>query len=482
MTMTMSTAVRKVCGFAPDQTRALIKKDALMTDVRTTPGLPDAFRHSAFDALSAKDLLHDEISQRRETGYDVDEVIEKANRTDPDDRNAVLVLVDALAYTQQSDKWQFEEPEGLEAIRRSLAALPAKQEVDSSKLQDRIRAAWLGRIAGCNIGKPVENGDHWTVEHIRDYLELANAYPLRDYFPGLNPMPPEFVLRDDWTETTVGRVNGSARDDDIDYSILALHLLETHGRALKPEDVANAWTMLLPLRQVYTAERAAYINITNGSATRDVATYRNPYREWIGAQIRGVVYGYVLPGDPWAAAALAFQDASLSHVANGVYGEMWAAALVSSAFVCDTAKDAIETSLGVVPPKSRLAAAISDVLGMFEEGIEWAQAIERIHLTYGHYSWVHTINNAAIVVDGLLWGEGDYTPSVARTVMGGWDTDSNGATSGSVAGILAGTGKLPEHIIAPLNNRTRSALFGFDNSSISDLAERTYALATNGLS
>jgi ADP-ribosylglycohydrolase len=452
-----------------------------MTDVKTTPELIDAYRNFGYDPLSARDLLHDEILQRQETGYDVDDIIEQANRTDPEDRDAVLALVDALADTQQANDWGFEEPEGLPAIRDSLPELPAKREVDSSKLQDRIHAAWLGRIAGCNIGKPVEKGDHWTVEHIREYLTLANAYPLRDYFPALSPMPEGFELRDNWTETTVGRVNGSARDDDIDYPILALHLLETHGSSFKPEHVADAWTMLFPLKQVYTAERAAYINITNGVTLPDVATYRNPYREWIGAQIRGDVYGYVLPGDPWAAAALAFQDASLSHVANGVYGEMWAAALVSSAFVSDNAKDAIELSLGVVPPKSRLAVAIRDVLGMFEEGIEWEQAIERIRTTYGHYSWVHTINNAAIVVAGLLWGEGDYTTAVGRTVMGGWDTDSNGATSGSVAGILAGTGRLPEHIIAPLKNRTRSALFGFDNSSISDLADRTHALAVNGL-
>jgi hypothetical protein len=32
-----------------------------------------------------------------------------------------------------------------------------------------------------------------------------------------------------------------------------------------------------------------------------------------------------------------------------------------------------------------------------------------------------------------------------------------------------------------LENRTRSALFGFDNSVISDLADRTVRLAVNGL-
>ncbi len=443
--------------------------------------LAGSYSRSGYDPLVAKDLLHDEVLQRRETGYDVDEVVRKANAVDPENRHAVLALVDEMADSQRSDEWAYEEPEGLDGIRSALTSVPVARTPDQTRLSDQIHAAWLGRIAGCNIGKPVEAGAHWTVERIREYLELAGAYPLRDYFPVLEPMPPQFELRDNWTETTQGRVNGSARDDDIDYPILALHLLETHGTGLRPEHVADAWTRLFPLRQIFTAERAAYINLTNGLTPPEVATYRNPHREWIGAQIRGDVYGYVFPGDPWAAASLAYQDACLSHVANGVYGEMWAAALVSAAFVADDAAAAIEVSLGVVPPGSRLAEAVRHVGDMFRVGLTWDDAIDQIQKAYGHYSWVHTINNAALVVAGLLWGKGDYLASVAFTVMGGWDTDSNGATTGSVAGILAGRANLPEHIIAPLQDRTRSALFGFDNSKISDLADRTYALATNGL-
>lgn len=443
--------------------------------------LSDHYSRSGYDPLDARDLLHDEVQQRRETGYDVDAVVEQANRVDRNDRQTILSLVDELARAQRTTEWSYLEPESLESIQGSLDSLPQAVSPDPVELRDRISAAWLGRIAGCNIGKPVEMGSHWTSQHIRAYLELADAYPLRDYFPVLDPMPAEFELRDNWRETTRGRVNGSARDDDIDYPILALHLLETHGKGLQPQHVADAWTSLFPLKQVYTAERAAYINITNGLVPPDVATFRNPYREWIGAQIRGDVYGYVYAGDPWAAASLAYQDASLSHVANGVYGEMWAAALVAAAFVSDDASTAIQTSLRVVPPGSRLSEAVGDVVTMFDEGVDWEEALGRIQAAYGHYSWVHTINNAALVVAGLLWGDGDYLTSVAYTVMGGWDTDSNGATTGSVAGILAGTAGLPDHIMSPLQDRTRSALFGFDNSRISQLAERTYALAVHGL-
>ena len=448
-----------------------------MTDLASAVELAPAFQGKGYDPLDARNLLHDEILQRRETGYDVDDVITAANATDPTDRAAVLALVDGLEDASRSAPWGFEEPTPLEDIRAALGATPSAERTDAAQVSDRIHAAWLGRIAGCNLGKPVELGTYWTVERIADYLRLTDSYPLTDYFVKLDPQPEEFEFRDNWPQTTRGNVRGSARDDDIDYPILALHLLEQHGAALSPELVGQAWKLLLPIEQTYTAERAAYINLVEGFVPPRTATRRNPYREWIGAQIRADVFGYVHAGDPWSAAALSYQDAALSHVANGVYGEMWSAALVASAFVSEDAEEAVRRSLAVVPPRSRLAEAIQRVLALHDRGVTWEEALADIRDAYGHYSWVHTINNAAAVVAALIWAGGDFTTAVGRVVMSGWDTDSNGATVGSVAGILAGTAGLPGNLIDPLENRTRSALFGFDNSVISDLADRTVRLA-----
>ncbi len=444
-------------------------------DVNNRPELDSRFEPEDHDPLIVRALLADEVTQRRETGYDVDEFVRAANVLATDDDAAILDLVDKMR-TARRESWPWEEPDQLTDITATLTHRPDRHAVDPDVVRDRVHAAWLGRIAGCNLGKPLEWGDHWTVEHIAAYLQLADAYPLVDYVPVLDPMPDRFELNASWPETTRGRIDGSARDDDIDYAILALHLLETYGATLTPQVVGDAWTRLLPLRQVYTAERAAYANLARGLAPPEVARFRNPYREWIGAQIRADVYGYVHAGDPWAAAQLAYQDASLSHTANGIYGGMWAAALVAAAFVADSPRSAVEISVGVVPARSRLAEAIHHILRMHADGTSWSSAVQQIRDSYGRYSWVHTINNAAVVVSGLLWSEGDFTTAVGRTVMAGWDTDSNGATVGSVAAILSGRAGLPAHLIEPLHDRTRSALFGFDNCRISDLAERTINL------
>jgi hypothetical protein len=45
-----------------------------------------------------------------------------------------------------------------------------------------------------------------------------------------------------------------------------------------------------------------------------------------------------------------------------------------------------------------------------------------------------------------------------------------------VAGVLLGAAALPAHFVEPLQDRTRSALFGFDHARISDLVARTVRL------
>jgi ADP-ribosylglycohydrolase len=290
--------------------------------------------------------------------------------------------------------------------------------------------------------------------------------------------PPSTELHWTWPETTRGRIDGGVRDDDIDYAILGLLLKERFGAALSTGDVAHAWLSYLPFRQTYTAERVAYRNLVAGVPLAEAATVRNPYREWIGAQIRGDIFGWTHPGDPRAAALGAYTDARLSHVGNGIYGAMWAAALVAAAFAAPSAHHLVRNSLAHIPPTSRLAAAIGTVLMIHDRGGTWDDAIAFITSELGHYLWVHTIPNAAIVAAGLLWGDGEFSSTVGRTVQAGLDTDSNGATAGSVMGVLLGADALPQHLAGPLHDRVRSAVFGHERSRISDLARRTAALPT----
>jgi ADP-ribosylglycohydrolase len=205
------------------------------------------------------------------------------------------------------------------------------------------------------------------------------------------------------------------------------------------------------------------------------STHQNPYREWIGALIRGDIFGYVRPGDPGAAAGLALTDARLSHVANGVYGELWAAALVSAAFATDSATEALRTALQVVPPRSRLAGVLRDVVDLFATGAPREAALDWVDATLGRYPWVHTINNAALIAIALLWGEG-FMDAAAIAISGGRDTDSTTATVGSVYGALHGAAAIPARLVGTTHVHVRSAVRDFDRITIDELSERTLRL------
>ncbi|MFF9804438.1 ADP-ribosylglycohydrolase family protein [Streptomyces coeruleorubidus] len=344
-------------------------------------------------------------------------------------------------------------------------------------LAGRILGGWQGRIAGNMLGKPVEQGEVWTRDRIDHYLRQAAALPLTDYLPEPISESDGFELRPEWRQCVRGRIHGSCRDDDVDYAILGLDLLETHGFGFSTEQVGDLWLLRLPYLQTFTAERAAYRNLANGLKPPLTATYDNPYQEWIGALIRADIFGWTCPGAPRRAASLARRDAVLSHTGNGVYGAMWAAALIAAAFTAPTVRHAVDEALAVIPASSRLARTVRRVVALYDTRMSWEDTLTTVTEETTGMGWIHTVPNAAVLTAGLLYGDGDFTRTITLTVRGGLDTDSNGATAGSVAGVFGGAAAMADRWTAPLEDTVRSAVFGFDGVRISELAERTVRLA-----
>ncbi|MEM1581702.1 MAG: ADP-ribosylglycohydrolase family protein [Candidatus Bathyarchaeia archaeon] len=436
-----------------------------------------------------KQIVKDEIIQKREEGYDVAEVEERLQRIESATLPELKDFLEVLDRCPLRSDFMYKEPSDLSEIINERPRRLEKSGIKFSdeELLEKIYGGWLGRCAGCLLGKPVEG---LTREQIETWLRIAGEYPLKDYFPSMQNLPEDAPkwLRDRlnyfnrlFERTGVGVLRGQiscmARDDDIDYTIINLHILENYGPNFTAMNVGEAWLHLLPYLQVYTAERAAYRNLVNGLEPPKTATHMNPYREWIGAQIRADMWGYVSPGNPELAAELAYRDASLSHVKNGIYGEMFVSAMISAAFTTTNIEEIIDAGLSVIPKKSRLAEAIKDVMKWSREYADWRDSWSRIFEKYGHYHFVHTINNAAIVAMGLLYGKEDYEKSIAISVTSGLDTDCNGATVGSILGVILGAKSLPEKWIKPLNDTLESYVIGYNNSKISHLAYRTLRIA-----
>ncbi|OQB39820.1 MAG: ADP-ribosylglycohydrolase [Candidatus Latescibacteria bacterium ADurb.Bin168] len=428
--------------------------------------------------LSA-DMLREEIRTLREQGAAGDALdrIERDVAALPDGvlHDDLEALYRRLEAVEPDPALAEREPTDLEAIRRLRPDGPRRMDLAYSEetLLDRLLGAWLARAAGCTLGKPVEG---WTRQEIRALLECAGEYPLRRFFP---PVGQEWSGKryHGWQlDCLRGNIQYMARDDDMDYTLLGLVIMEAHGPGFTTRDVAEEWLNTLPYHRVYTAETVAYRNLVLGIQPPATATVRNPYREWIGAQIRADFWGYAAAGLPELAAEFAWRDAVLSHTRNGVYGEMWMAATIAAAFTVDDAEQAIRIGLSEIPAECRLARALRNTVSWCREDGDLETTLDRIQAEFGHYHPVHTVNNAALVVAGLMYGHNSLAATISSAVTGGWDTDCNGASAGSVFGAMYGANVLPYEWVGCLNDTLHSALSGIAQGTphrFTDLAQRT---------
>lgn len=424
--------------------------------------------------------LDTEYRQSVEEGLDIsqyEDVFSAVSRLPQNETKEKLaeVLFDVVLNAKPVELYPYVEPSTLEEIKRLRKNSLPLAKVDKSQLEAKIHGAWMGRICGCLLGKMVEG---IRTDELVPFLKQSDNYPMKRY-----------ILSSDIRDEVVNQykfrfpltccadaVDGMPADDDTNYVVLAQEIIERYGRDFTPYDVSRAWVQMQSKYAYCTAERVAFCNFVKGFEPPESALYKNPFREWIGAQIRGDYFGYINPGNPELAAEMAFRDASISHIKNGIYGEMFAAAMIAAAACSDSIKDVILSGLAQIPHTSRLHEAITHVIENYEAGMTEQACFADIHKLYDEHvrhCWCHTIPNAMIVAAALLYGKGNFGRSICMAVETGFDTDCNGATVGSVLGMLKGIGSIDAVWTAPIHDTLHTAVFGVGTVKISDRVQKT---------
>lgn len=435
--------------------------------------------------LEISERIKYELQQREEEGNDVtafrnewNQILQR-NLSDGSFKTSAEVFYNNLEKELITVLNELNEPtEWRDIILQCSLTGDKLASFSTSFVVDRILGGWLGRSAGCMLGKPIEK---ITRSGAIELLSSNKSWPISDYITEKG-IPDLLLKKYPWNrhygkESLKENIICMPEDDDMNYPMINLSVLERFGEGFTSEDIIQTWLSMAPVLTTFTAERVAYTNRLSGIEAPYTARIRNPYREWIGAQIRADLWGWASPGQASRAAEFACRDAQISHVRNGMYGEIFIAAAVANAFKHNDIETILNEALTFVPPKSRFAEAIRFVLSLPIHEQSWDETVDALYQKFGAYHWVHTINNAALVVAALISSKGDYERAICNVVMGGWDTDSNGATVGSIMGTMLGADKLPSKWISPLKNTIRTSLKGFDNSLISELAKRTSVIA-----
>ncbi len=395
------------------------------------------------------------------------------------------ILYRAVERAPIRSDFGYSEPSDYESIVSCSAAGTGGAEAMRLKVPgkerrlDQMRGALYGRICGCLLGKALEG---CTYDELTAFLKVTGNDPLGRYLTRSDLAKADvssYVYPFEQRVFGDGILDGMPVDDDTNYVVLALLLLKRYGRGFTPSDVAELWLSAQPKDAYCTAERVAFRNFVAGYMPPESARYKNPYREWIGAQIRGDLFGWICPADPTQAASMAFRDASVSHVKNGIYGEMWVSAMLAAVGGGARIGEAMEIGLQQIPSSSRLHEAIGKVLAGFRAGVTADAFFSDFHVRWQDTNpnhWCHTVSNAEIVAASLLYGGGDYGRSVCLAVSQGFDTDCNGATVGSVVGEALGYSGIPDCWTSKIAGTLYTTIFGYEKVSVDRLAEEALAL------
>ncbi|WP_158606392.1 ADP-ribosylglycohydrolase family protein [Paenibacillus ginsengarvi] len=279
-----------------------------------------------------------------------------------------------------------------------------------------VYGGWLGKNIGGTLGAPVEGR--------KELLSLT-------FYPKLP--------------------DGPLENDDLDLQLVWLHALEQYGPSLTARELGQEWTehVFFPFDEY----GYALANLRRGLLPPVAGWFGNPFTNCMGSPIRSEIWAMAAPGAPEVAARYAYEDAIVDHAGGeGVYGEMFFAALESAVFMEKDRDRLIEIGLTYIPQDCRTALALRDLIRWHKEGYDWKEARELVLKHHGHSNFTDAPQNIAFTILGWLYGE-SFEDAILKAVNCGYDTDCTAATLGAILGMLLGPDALPEKWVAPVGER-----------------------------
>ncbi|MDZ4199184.1 MAG: ADP-ribosylglycohydrolase family protein [Kiritimatiellia bacterium] len=279
--------------------------------------------------------------------------------------------------------------------------------------RDRVMGCWLGKAIGGTLGMPTEGQDG----------------PFN--FTFYDPVPTEMVA-----------------NDDLDLQILWACLLAKQKDPIVSRTLfAKAWkeNIGFPWDEYGVCIR----NLREGIEPPLSGSFDNWFTQGMGAVIRSEIWACLAPGQPALAAAYAFEDACLDHAGEGLWAEVFLAALQSAAFVESDLSVILQTGFDSIPPDAEIRKALEDTRRWWNQLRDWKAVRLKILEAYGHENFTNVTENVCFMLLALLDGDGDFSRSICTATNCGKDTDCTAASVGALLGILNPAG-IDERWLKPI--------------------------------
>ncbi len=346
-------------------------------------------------------------------------------------------------------------------ILAACTAKPDGETVTLSKvdLQDKIKGAWAAQTIGVTYGSPVE---------FQFNSAMIPADTLIPWYDG--------YLKETYDNTP-------GYYDDIYMDLTFVQVLDEEGMDAPAQSFADAFANAD--YYLWFANQQARNNILNGIAPPASGHWlNNPCADDIDYQIEADYAGIMNPGMVNSASAISDRVGHIMNYGDGWYGGVYVGALYALAFVHDDIEFIVEEALKTIPPKSTFAQTISDVIKWHKEDpTDWtanwtkvnAKWADEIGSPYGVFSPfnIDAKINAAWVVMGLLYGDGDFGKTLEIATRCGDDADCNPASAGGVLGTIVGYDGIPDYWKQGLAE-VESIDFKYTTISLNDAYEMSF--------
>lgn len=331
--------------------------------------------------------------------------------------------------------------------------------LSKSTYMEKMRGCWLGKSIGGTLGTPFE--------------PKRGAFDV-DYY-------------------TADLSHGMLPNDDLDLQLVWLNAAERFKTEVDAQILADYWMLgVVPNWAEYGVGKS---NVRFGIAPPVSGKYKNSYKDSNGAWIRSEIWACLAPGHPEIAVKYAYEDACVDHADEGVYGEVFIAAVESAAFVESDMYKLIDIGLSYIPEDCACAKAVRRIIELYRSGITWREARYQLMQDFpGSFggqlreeeegvhnsNWGYDApNNIAITLIGWLYAPNDFSKALCITTGCGEDSDCTAGALGAILGIIMGESGIPEKWKAPLGEQIKTKCVNEFATSIripktmDELAERT---------
>ena len=267
---------------------------------------------------------------------------------------------------------------------------------------------------------------------------------------------------------------GPPPNDDLDLQLVWLNAVEKYGKFISANILGEYWlTYILPDWAEYgyckNNLRAGLVPPLSGSV-------ENPFGQSNGCFIRSEIWACLAPGRPEIATRYAYEDGIVDHYGEGVYAEIFFAAVESAAFVESDKYKLIDIGLSYIPENSMIARIVNLVIDDYKSGKTWQDTrmdilkvspgtfgVQRQRLSEIPDDGISLENpgfdapaNLGITVLSWIFGEDDFAKTLCIAVNCGEDADCTAATIGAILGIIGGVDSIPENWRSPIGEQINS--------------------------